>query len=267
MRIESAGISFGTVLATREVGRFLLRESCYRPNLKVPRHDHGGPYFSLVVRGRIRERDPRGGATYEGGTLHFHPGADPHSGEAGSTEPRCLSIVPRGRLALRLDAHLRPRTVAESRVLAALARRCHGEFGTSDAASDLALEALCLELTSVSLRVAVPSHAAPPAWLAEARDYLHAHLDRRIAMAELAGVAGVHSAHLARVFRRHLGCSPGAYLRGVRIERARLALVSSRAPLAWIALEAGFSSQAHFTRVFHRLVGVSPAAYRRRFQG
>jgi AraC family transcriptional regulator len=263
MRIDSAGVRFGTVLATREVGRFVLRESRYAPDLRLPRHDHADPYFSLVVRGSVHERDPRREASYSTGSLHFHPGADPHSGHTEAEGLTCLSVVPKGRLGLLLDARMTAQA-AEAPDLAAMATRCHREFGASDAASDLALEALCLELVAASLRARPDSRRSEaPCWLSEARDFLHAHLDRRVTVSELAAVAAVHPAHLARVFRRHLGCSPGAYLRRLRVERARRALEATREPIAAIALSAGFASQAHFTRTFHRLVGMPPGAYRR----
>lgn len=263
LRIDSAGVRFGTVLATRDVGRFRLRASRYAALLEVPRHDHLEPYFSFVVRGVLHERGPRCETCYEAGSLHFHPGAEPHSARVGPVGLSCLSLTPSGSIAQSLDARPPARALAGSPVLAGLAGRCLREFGRSDTASDLALEAHCLELTSVALRRAAPPSASPPRWLEETRDYLHAHVDRRVGLAELAPIAGVHPAHLARLFRTHFGCAPASYLRRIRIERARHALATTSVPIAEIALEAGFVSQAHFTRTFHRLVGLPPAAYRR----
>jgi AraC family transcriptional regulator len=80
-------------------------------------------------------------------------------------------------------------------------------------------------------------------------------------------VAQVHPAHLARVFRRHFGSSPGGYVRRLRIERAQVALATTDEPIAAIALSAGFASQAHFTHAFHRMVGIPPGTYRRQLRG
>ena len=263
MRIDSAGIRFGTVLQTRDAGRFRLRESRYPSHLVTPVHDHADPYFSYLLRGSMGERSRRSEVHYRGSSLHAHPSADPHHVWVGPEGATILSITPQGRIALRLDAAWQAGTQDAAR-LAALARRCHQEFRATDAASDLALEALCLELVAAWLRSReVAGDHAPPRWLREARDVLHAHLDQPIAMTELAALTGVHPSHLARSFRRHLGCSPGAYLRRLRLERAREALADSRESILAIGLEAGFSSQAHFTRAFQRMTGLPPGAYRK----
>ena len=56
MRIESAGERFGKVLATRRVGRFLLRRSTYRPHLMTPSHEHGAYLRDLSRIQRQRGR-------------------------------------------------------------------------------------------------------------------------------------------------------------------------------------------------------------------
>jgi len=45
--------------------------------------------------------------------------------------------------------------------------------------------------------------------------------------------------------------------------RACQELTAGDAPLAEVALRAGFADQSHFTREFRRHVGVTPAAFRR----
>jgi AraC family transcriptional regulator len=50
----------------------------------------------------------------------------------------------------------------------------------------------------------------------------------------------------------------------LRLENAMTALAARKLPLAQIALNAQFSSQASFTRAFHRATGVTPKEYQRR---
>jgi AraC family transcriptional regulator len=52
---------------------------------------------------------------------------------------------------------------------------------------------------------------------------------------------GVHPAHRGRAFRRHFGCTPGDYVRGLRAEVARRRLATSDGPLVVVALAVGYS--------------------------
>jgi AraC family transcriptional regulator len=61
-----------------------------------------------------------------------------------------------------------------------------------------------------------------------------------------------------------MGISPHRYIGRIRMETAMAQLAAGKLPLAEIALNAHFSSQASFTRAFHRATGVTPREYRRR---
>jgi len=47
-----------------------------------------------------------------------------------------------------------------------------------------------------------------------------------------------------------------------RLERAREMMCDARAPLAEIAVAAGFADQAHFTRQFRKAFGFTPGLWR-----
>ena len=102
-----------------------------------------------------------------------------------------------------------------------------------------------------------------PRWLSQVRAQLHARYEQVIRVTDLAHEAGVHPVHLARVFRRHHGCTVGKYVQRLRVEHACGALTESGTSLSAIALETGFSDQAHFTRRFKEVTGVSPGVYRK----
>ena len=258
----SAGEYFGEVVRTRRAGSFLLRESRYVGGLRMPEHYHPRPYLSYVVRGGLRERSGHGEHSYDTGSLHFHPAGDPHAGCMSPNGVTCLSIIAIDEMAIRLgSASVTPGPA--SPWLSMLARRCHREAAVTDSASDLALEGLALELIAGLLGTPALHERRVPRWLSDVRDYLHVHFAERIRLADLSALSGVHEVHLVRAFRRGFGATPGAYVRRLRIEDASRALVESRAPIAELALAAGFSSQAHLTRVFHAQVGTTPAAYRR----
>src|SRR5580765_3989971 len=250
----SAGARFGALLRTRTVGDFVLRESHYAPRLRTPAHYHGHAYLTFLARGGMRERDRRGDWWYGARSLHFHPIGEPHRGEIGPHGARCVSIVAAPALSARLD-RLDPGAAAGplDPAFARLAARCEAEFRAEDPASDLALEASLLELVAALLR-SRPDRFGPrvPAWLLEARDCLEARYRERVSLAELATLCGRHPVHVVRAFRHHLCCTPGTYLRRLRVEHARRLLAETHEPIASLALDLGFSSQSHFTRVFSR---------------
>jgi AraC family transcriptional regulator len=92
-------------------------------------------------------------------------------------------------------------------------------------------------------------------------------MPRRPSLALLAREASVHPAHLGRVFRAHLGCSPGDYTQERRVVMAQGFLRDTDMPLARLAVRVGFFDQSHFTRVFRARVGETPGAFRARVRG
>jgi len=115
------------------------------------------------------------------------------------------------------------------------------------------------------LRSIPQAQPRPPSvgWLAVARELLDDQCGEAVRVTELARAAGVHPVHLARVFRRYLGCTPGDYLRR-RLERAAVLLRETACPLSDVALSCGFADQSHLANAFKRHIGVTPGAYRSR---
>jgi len=101
-----------------------------------------------------------------------------------------------------------------------------------------------------------------PLAVRRARDYLDAHLEAPVELAELAEAVGLSRFHLLRVFRAAVGTTPHGYLTDRRVGRAK-EMLGGPLPLAEIAAACGFCDQAHFNRVFKARVGVAPGHYRR----
>ena len=102
-----------------------------------------------------------------------------------------------------------------------------------------------------------------PAQLRMVDEYIHAHLDQKISLADLANCVHVSVPHFERMFRATTHRPPYRYVLELRLERARVLLERSRLPLAEVAYRCGFSSQSHFTTHFTRHVGVSPRRFAR----
>jgi AraC-like DNA-binding protein len=69
-------------------------------------------------------------------------------------------------------------------------------------------------------------------------------------------------AYLTRLFRRHVGLSPIAYLSRLRAEKAAGVLARTTLPVAKVGALVGWPDPTYFARRFRSLVGMTPSAYR-----
>jgi AraC family transcriptional regulator len=94
--------------------------------------------------------------------------------------------------------------------------------------------------------------------------YVEDNIESNFRVADLAGVVQLSASHFFRAFRQSFGETPHAYITRQRMRRA-LFMLSSRKPIAQIALDCGMFDQSHFTRVFRKTVGINPGRWRRQF--
>jgi AraC family transcriptional regulator len=134
--------------------------------------------------------------------------------------------------------------------------------GQEDDDAKLSAEAICFELIAMSGSIE-NKERVPPRWLAVAVEYLHDNVCGGISVGEIGARIGVHPIHLARVFRRFYGCTPGDYLRDLRIRRSQALLSQTRRTLFEVACATGFADQSHFTKQFSAALGIPPGEYRR----
>ncbi|WP_163999706.1 helix-turn-helix domain-containing protein [Pyxidicoccus caerfyrddinensis] len=101
---------------------------------------------------------------------------------------------------------------------------------------------------------------ALPAWrLRRVLEYIEAHLDEDLTLAELARVAEFSLSHFKPLFRQAMGMPVHRFVLERRVERARLRLLEGGRSLTEIALEAGFSHPSHMARCMRRVLGLSPS--------
>ncbi|MGH8637390.1 MAG: AraC family transcriptional regulator, partial [Burkholderiales bacterium] len=108
-------------------------------------------------------------------------------------------------------------------------------------------------------------------WLAGLRDryvgrvltLMHAQPAEHWTSESLADRVGLSRSALHERFVQFIGLPPIQYLINWRMQLASQLLTASSAPLASIALDAGYESEAAFSRAFKRTVGVSPSVWRR----
>lgn len=88
------------------------------------------------------------------------------------------------------------------------------------------------------------------------------HYTEEVRIGDIARAVGLNPSYAITLFRTTTGMSPVAYLTQYRIAHAQRLLVTTDAPIAHIALEAGFSSISQFYAVFKRACEQSPSMYR-----
>ncbi len=264
------GSFYGGVRSERGVAGLTLAETGYAPGFVVPAHDHAQPFFCLGLEGSFAERLGRRSWTARPATVFYHPAGAEHAEEFGEEGGRLFNIQLGDDWLARLDGYdLRPperQIHAASGPMTRIAIGMLREFRTGDTASELALDGLALALLAQVVRKGGSREArdrgARPGWLDRVEALLHDRAHEAMDIAAIAAEVDIHPVHMARVFRRHHGCSPGEYLRRIRVRTACRLLAETEDPLASIAYRTGYADQSHFTRHFKRALGVTPGAYR-----
>jgi AraC family transcriptional regulator len=124
--------------------------------------------------------------------------------------------------------------------------------------SAVAARLLCRQ-ANAPLQSTVPNGELPLWRLRTVREYIDAHLDKDLSLAELARVAGFSVSHFKPLFKRAVGVPVHRYVVEQRVERARRLILQGGQSMADVALEAGFTHQSHMARWVRRVLGISPA--------
>jgi len=242
----------------------------YAPNARMAAHDHATLGISIVLRGTVEETVGR--TTEQAGTAGFvvKPPGTVHSNRFGPAGARLLSVEIRPALAEELVATAafhRWRWLHTTAVLRIAARTLHAGSGPTPAAAERADTLIADIVDLLAGESGRTAGGRPPAWLLAIRDRLHVEYAGPCRARDLARDAGVHPVYLARVFRRHFGCSLTEYLRRQRVRAAAAALGEPVPLVAGVAAAAGFADQSHLCRTFRAAVGVAPAGYRALVRG
>ncbi|MCP3732768.1 GlxA family transcriptional regulator [Sphingomonas sp. MG17] len=87
-------------------------------------------------------------------------------------------------------------------------------------------------------------------------------LDQNVRLADLARMVGSTPRTLTRLFVAHLGITPAAVLKSMRVDRARRLLRNTQWSIAEIAADCGFCDASHLIRHFREVEGATPGAVR-----
>ncbi len=231
--------------------------------MEVPLHIHDTAFFCTLLDGELENDYGSRLLTFPPTVNVFHPAGTLHTSVVGMRGAHLLTVEATDTWIERAEAHGplpdRPSVLTREESVWH-SRRLLREIRYATPCSLLAIEGLALEMlaaASRSPRAAVDQ----PVWLDRARDLVHAEYTGTVTLREIAERVGAEPARLSAAFRRRYGNSLGGYVRRLRVKLV-CEMLRTDAPLAEIALAAGFADQAHCTRVFKQLVGVTPGTYR-----
>ncbi|MET9273466.1 helix-turn-helix domain-containing protein [Kribbella sp. NPDC003557] len=111
-------------------------------------------------------------------------------------------------------------------------------------------------------QVGADSRDARPATVRRALTFMESNLDQALAIADIAAAAGVTVRALQTAFQRHLGTTPLAYLRRLRLEEVRAELLAadpSEQTVAAAAARWGFHHHGRMTAAYRELYGELPS--------
>ncbi|MBN1809450.1 MAG: helix-turn-helix transcriptional regulator [Planctomycetes bacterium] len=112
-----------------------------------------------------------------------------------------------------------------------------------------------------------PDHEAVPAEVARALEIVRNELRDPPAVPELAERVGFSVSRLSRLFRKHVGLSPGDYIVRKRIDAAKELIREGAGTITDVAFEMGFATSQHFADSFRKVTGLTPTEWRRRYSG
>lgn len=132
--------------------------------------------------------------------------------------------------------------------------------------SESLLQAMMIALletvqSNYSTRLLKPVSPAVPKKLKRAIDYMHANAGSNIGIADIAQEAGTSLRALQAAFQQFKDTTPLNYLRTIRLQGARQALMnpSCSGSVAEIARDWGFSHMGRFAALYHQSFGEMPS--------
>jgi AraC family transcriptional regulator len=252
-RHQERGLGFGEVVHSTERA--------------IPCHVHETAYYCLVLTGGYEESGRRERLYFQPFNSAFNRSGTKHDGRIGASGARFFTVeIGQGWIEEFRELGPEPDTLQDSRggELTALGIQLYREHCVKASSCDLTVDALIWELLAAAAGIQSREKSAKPAWWGRVKDLLHSEF-RELRISELAAEAGVHPVHLARVFRRICGETPGEYLQRLRVKFASERLALTEMPIAQVAAEAGFADQSHMTRIFKRHTRTTPRELRRAF--
>ena len=205
MKLPS-GRYFGEILKRIEVTGLPVLEGRYSPHLKLPKHSHEYPHFTVLLQGLFTEVSSKRSWHWTPFSFGFNPPDEEHTGLVQQAGAHFLIVeTPPAWLqhAFESSRPLARTVVIRGGLATSLGVRLYKEVQRPDEVSPLAIEGLVLELMAETSRECNRvARNRPPRWLGEARELIHMKFTESLRLSTIAESVGVHPVHLARMFRK-----------------------------------------------------------------
>lgn len=259
-------VTFGTSNRTIQVAHFRVTEARYAPGLTVPRHEHCFPSWTLLLDGSFEEHYSRRSVSARPGSILCKAAEAAHSNRYGTGGARVLVVeLTRGETPFGFDARdmFEDVRLYQSAVAVRTIRRLTTELHRQEPGWPLGVEAALLDVALLFMRKSPAAREPREAWIDRVTERLTLEFVSPPPLDEMARDAGVHPVHLCAGFRARHGCSPGTFVRRLRLAHAQRQLAGTDLSITEIGLNAGFSDHSHLCRSFRKAFGLSPSLYRR----
>jgi AraC family transcriptional regulator len=239
--------------------------SRYRPDAKLPLHEHADAYICVNLSAAFLESSTHGPlGIVPNFTVVTHPAGEAHANSFDASGGLCLSIFSDASHAQSWNLVTQQHSVlatAETRELGAAFLRQMQHFERFEHCAALSFSELTLQLMR-NLSVHTKHGRLHLEGIWRALDAISDDPVHAWTTGELATVAQLHPTHLSRQVKKITGQTFGEHLRRRRTLKALGLLTTSNHNITDVAYSCGFADQAHLTRNVRRLTGITPGALR-----
>jgi AraC family transcriptional regulator len=265
MRPIDSPTTFGRTLLSHEAIGFRLTRAVYASGAKVSAHDHQNHSWTALLAGRFEERFRTTSISCEPGSLLGKPAHATHSNGYGPDGATILvvEVTERADTVQPYVAQLFSGvTFLPPSVSGRIVRRLQASLESQSAGRELILQSALLDMAG-TLVGARATRFRNQRWLDRVADRLRAEFAQPPHLDDLARDAGVHPVYLCAAFRSRFQCSPGEFVRRIRLNAARRLVETTTDSVSSIAFQCGYADQSHLTRQFSAAFGCSPRRHRK----
>ena len=92
--------------------------------------------------------------------------------------------------------------------------------------------------------------------------HLHMNIESFMSLDKISEHLGITPEYASTCFKKHMGISLMKYSKKIKIDRAKVLLLTTNKSMLDIAISLGFYDQSHFSRTFKSFEGVTPSEFR-----